>query len=205
MITPEMAKDPIFDKPIQILDMGYEHGQYGKFFEIDSSDEQDTKPSLTNTYGSILLELEKNNSRMFKQVKMPPLIKYPYGIQRDVVLDYLEYLENSITALGKKSKHVKQLEKRIVALENQINVIQSEKLKDYTTITNNASKFKTNDQAWLNYLFEQSAMARKQLEIDCAIDTDEIMNTEEMNGYLSKYVDEGESAVDLVRTIRDES
>ena len=54
-------------------------------------------------------------------------------------------------------------------------------------------------------LRKQSRIAIKQLEIDCNIDTSEIIDTKSMNGCFAEYADENECAVDLIRALRNDS
>ena len=115
--------------------------------------------------------------------------------------EQLEYTKYRVVELEEQLEYTKY---RVVALEEQRNIqMQDGTHQDRIVDLDGRSGSRREDQMWLDHLFEQSEIVRKKLESDCGIDSNDVVDTAKMDGFLSEYADKEESSADLVRAARD--
>ncbi len=181
--------------------------------------EQESSDQIFNSYGKSRYALSEINDSKFKKWNISVELSkrsISYQDQRVVALEeQLEYMKYRAVALEEQLEYMKyravaleeQLEYmkyRAVELEKQRNIqMQDGTHQDRIVDLDGRSGSRREDQMWLDHLFEQSEVVRKKLESDCGIDSNDVVDTAKMDGFLSEYADKEESSADLVRAARD--
>ena len=179
----------------------------------DDKREQESSDQIFKSYGKSLYALSKINVSKFKKWNISEelsKISISYQDQRVVALEdqrvvvlekQLEYMKYRVVELEEQLEYMKY---RTVPLKKQRNIqMQDGTHQDRIVDLDGRSGSRREDQMWLDHLFEQSEVVRKKLESDCGIDSNDVVDTAKMDGFLSEYADKEESSADLVRAARD--
>ena len=119
-----------------------------------------------------------------------------------VPTEYVYKKASKVDLLGEQPQHqetkIENMERRIMYLEEQLMISNHHIIK----LTKHVQKLLKPDQMHFESLRQQNEAARKDLRSIFGIEPDDTIDTKELDGLLSDFVDPEEDSRDLIRSIR---